>query len=113
MPSAVAPLMTLLAIVNVAAAGKAASVVTSMAFRLPSVSPRISAGMASVTVTELPAPPLMTGGAPALAGTRTVGEPLPLRLRGIDRPTGSPIRCWPASSSMPALIAAVALCTKM
>ena len=91
MPSAVAPLMMLLAIVKDADAGKAASVVTSMAFTLPSVRPRISAGMASVTVTELPAALAITGLAPG--ATRMVGVPLPLRLRLIDRPAASPIRC--------------------
>ena len=95
--------ITLLARVSVGEPVNAAAVVRSMAFGAvdDSANPRTSAGIAAVIATALPAPPFRTGDAPA-AGTTLVGDPLPLRLTGIDSPTASEIRCWPASSSMPA-----------
>ena len=110
-PSRPAPWKMLSAIVSVADAGSAPSVVTSMALpALPPArrKPRIVVAIPSVTDSALPVgwlrsgrhgPPLQSV-APG-AATTTVGDPLPFRLTGIDSPTNSPISCCPASSSSP------------
>ena len=84
MPSAVAPSMMLLAIVNDAAAGQGrVGRRRRWRCRLPSVSPVISAGDGFGDRHAIRRRRRrMHRRAPASAGTRTVGEPLPLRLRG-------------------------------
>ena len=114
MPSAVAPRHREVEIVSEDEPVRAPVEVRSMALPPPPVDaserPRTSIGIAWVMPTVLAAE-VMAGRVPA--ATRFTGAALPLRLRGIDRPTPSPRRCWLASSTMELERAGPVLWTKM
>ena len=105
-PSAPAPRNSLLLMVNVPEPASAAAVVSEMALHgVPAAAhepppavvppaklrPTISMGICVVTLTVSPLALVTCGLVPA--GTRRVGEPLPLRFTGIESATPSPIKC--------------------